>query len=464
MRLAANPDLSGIEGGYLFSEISERVARFRAEHPEKRVLDLGIGDISLPLSPHVADAMARASLSLASEEHFFGYGNAQGEPPLRRAIAKRYSERGVSLGEDEIFISDGAKCELGNILELFGDIEVAICEPCYPVYRDASRMAGKRIRTVSTDPESGFLPSPESLTDEPRLIYLCSPNNPTGAVFSYELLKKWVDFALGSGSVIVFDVAYEAFITDGSLPHSIYEIDGANGCAIEVGSFSKMAGFTGVRCGWTVVPRHLTCENGRPLHDLRLRWQGSRYGGASRISQAGALASLSEIGRRECEKNIAHYMENARLIADFLEHLGIPFTGGKNAPYLWLKCPENMRSWELFDLLLNNFGIVGTPGSGFGGAWDERGVANKRPKNVEKNLENINNIPQNAGKNLENPSNSPKNAGKNLENTNNSPQNAGKNLESPNNNPKNAGEGFFRLSAFASRSDITAAAQLLTRN
>ena len=298
-----------------------------------------------------------------------GYGDTQGLLELREAISERYSSLGARIGADEIFISDGAKSDLGNIFELFGDVTALICEPTYPVYADAALMSRKRIKILPCGAESSFLPSPDELEREPYVIFLCSPNNPTGTVLDKNSLKKWVDFALFSGSVIIFDAAYESFISGGELPRSIYEIDGAENCAIEVCSLSKMAGFTGVRCGWTVVPR--ACKSGgASLHSLWARRQSTKFNGASYISQIGALAALSDEGKRQNAENIAYYMENARLLGEFLEGRGIEYFGGAHAPYLWLKCPRGMDSWGFFDHLLKNAGVVGTPGAGFGASGE----------------------------------------------------------------------------------------------
>lgn len=370
MNIKLNRGFKNLKNSYLFSEIAARVNAFKREKPERKVISLGIGDVTLPLAPCVASAMASAAQSLGTRDGFVGYGDTQGLLKLRDAISERYLSLGARIGADEIFISDGAKSDLGNIFELFGDVTALICEPTYPVYSDAALMSGKRVKIMPCGAENDFLPSPDGLEREPYVIFLCSPNNPTGTVLDKNSLKKWVDFALCSGSVIIFDAAYESFIAGGELPRSIYEIDGAENCAIEVCSLSKMAGFTGVRCGWTVVPR--ACKSGGvSLHSLWARRQSTKFNGASYISQIGALAALSEEGMRQNAENIAYYMGNASLLAEFFEDRGIEFWGGTHAPYLWFRCPSGLNSWGFFDHLLKNAGIVGTPGAGFGASGEE---------------------------------------------------------------------------------------------
>ena len=360
MRIKVNENFKLLTKNYLFEEIDLRVAKFKAQNPQREVISLGIGDVSLPLSQTVVRAMAECCEELGRAESFLGYGSSCGEMKLRQAIVKRYEKRNIELDVDEIFVSDGAKSDLGGICDLLSDNEIVICDPVYPVYHDTNVMCGRRIRFLLASPENGFLPSPAELENKPYVIYLCSPNNPTGACFSKKALKNWVDFALESGSLIIFDAAYEAFITDGALPHSIFEIENAKYCAIEVCSFSKSAGFTGVRCGWTVVPKKST------LNEVYARRQATKFGGASRIAQRGALAALSGAGEEECAENVKYYTENAKILADFLKSEGISFVGGENAPYLWLKCPFEMSSWQFFDFLLKNAGVVGVPGVGFG--------------------------------------------------------------------------------------------------
>lgn len=369
MNIKLNRGFSNLGSAYLFSEIAARVNAFKHENPTVKVISLGIGDVTLPLAPCVVTAMRNAAEHLGTRDGFVGYGDTQGLLELRDAISERYSSLGARIGADEIFISDGAKSDLGNIFDLFGDVTALICEPTYPVYADAALMSRKRIKILPCGAESSFLPSPDGLEREPFIIFLCSPNNPTGTVLDKKSLKKWVDFALCSGSLIIFDAAYESFISGGELPRSIYEVDGAENCAIEVCSLSKMAGFTGVRCGWTVVPR--ACKSGgASLRSLWARRQSTKFNGASYISQIGALAALSDGGKRQNAENIAYYMENARLLGEFLEGRGIEYFGGAHAPYLWLKCPRGMDSWEFFDHLLKKAGVVGTPGAGFGASGE----------------------------------------------------------------------------------------------
>ena len=364
MRIQLNENFKNLEPNYLFADIARRVKEYSMKNPSKQVISLGIGDVSLPLIPSVAKEMARASMELSTAEGFVGYGDTLGLADLRHAIAERYGARGVRLDADEIFINDGAKSDLGNICDILGDNEVAICDPVYPVYLDSNIISGRRVKFLEANEQNGFLPSPDTLKNQPTVVYLCSPNNPTGTVFSKSQLKSWVDFARSSGSLIIFDAAYESFITDSSLPHSIFEIEGARECSIEICSFSKFAGFTGVRCGWCAIPRELE------LYPLWKRRQNTKFNGASYISQRGALASLRDFGARGCARNIEYYMANAKKIASFLRKKQIFFVGGENAPYLWFKTPLNMSSWQFFDYLLNKAQLVGTPGVGFGRAGE----------------------------------------------------------------------------------------------
>lgn len=365
MKININENFLRLNEKYLFSEINERVNAFKASGAGERIISLGIGDVSRPLAPSVASAMAETSRRMATQEGFKGYGDCCGELALREAISSKYAKRGVGLLPSEIFISDGAKSDLGNINDLLGDNETVICAPVYPVYFDSSVISGRRIRLLESNKENGFLPTPKELEKKPYVIYLCSPNNPSGAVLDRDMLRKWVNFALESGSLIVFDAAYEAYISDPTLPHSIFEIEDAIECAIEVCSFSKSAGFTGVRCGWTAIPSQ------NPLHKLWKRRQSTKFNGASYVSQMGAFAALSPQGEMENFQNIAYYMENARLLAEFLERKKIFFVGGVNAPYLWFECPKKMSSWQFFDYLLEKAQVVGTPGVGFGTCGEE---------------------------------------------------------------------------------------------
>lgn len=360
MKILLNENFRNLESNYLFAEIARRVEIFKEKNSSTRVISLGIGDVSLPISNFVANEMARASLELATKEGFVGYGDTNGSKILRNAISERYKARKIDILWDEVFISDGAKSDLGNICDVLGDNEILIFDPVYPVYFDSNVISGRKIRLINATPENNFLPSPEGLKNKPFVIYLCSPNNPTGAVFSRKMLEKWVNFALLSGSLIIFDAAYEGFIRDENLPRSIFEIEGSKGCAIEICSFSKSAGFTGIRCGWTIIPKD------SPLHALWKRRQNTKFNGASYIAQRGAIAFLSEKICEQSVKSVEQYMNNAQKIMSFLKKKDIFFVGGENAPYLWLKIPDGMMSWQFFDRLLCETGVVGTPGVGFG--------------------------------------------------------------------------------------------------
>ena len=302
-------------------------------------------------------------------ETFHGYGAEQGEPFLREAIAGYYAKRDLKIDPDDIFISDGAKSDLGDLCDLFdADNTVLLPNPVYPVYFDTSIMSGRRVRFLNGTKENGFLPMPDE-NEKADILYLCSPNNPTGAVYTREQLAVWVQYALAQGAVLLFDAAYESYISDPSLPHSIYEIEGAERCAIEINSLSKMAGFTGVRCGWTIVPRTLRLD-GASLHDMWLRRMSTKYNGTSYIIQKAAAAVFTDAGQRAVHEDIAYYMGNARILKSALTKAGIWSTGGENAPYIWFQAPNGLGSWECFDLLLNQYGIAGTPGAGFGTAGE----------------------------------------------------------------------------------------------
>ena len=359
-----NDNYCRLNESYLFSEIAHRVAAFSAKNPEKKIIKMGIGDVTRPLCPAVVQAMQAAAGEMGCADTFRGYGPEQGYDFLRGSIRSYYDGFGVALSEDEIFVSDGAKSDLGNILDIFSrDNSVLIPDPVYPVYVDTNVMDGRHIIYADADESNGFLPMPGG--ERADIIYICSPNNPTGAAYSREQLKAWVDFALESGSVILFDAAYESFIDDPSVPHSIYEIEGAKGCAVEFCSLSKTAGFTGTRCGYTVVPDALEFGGVR-LNKLWLRRQTTKFNGVSYIVQRGAQAVFTTEGQAQTKANIAYYRENARIITAALDGMGIYYTGGKNSPYVWMKCPGGMDSWQFFDSLLERSGIVGTPGAGFG--------------------------------------------------------------------------------------------------
>ena len=360
-----NRHYADLKDSYLFYHIAQKTKAYLAEHPGAHLYRLGIGDVSLPLCGAVIRALHEAVDDQSDKDRFHGYMPECGAPFLREAIAAHYRKRGTSLDDDEVFVSSGASDELGDILDLFDRQSSAlIMEPAYPAYVDANVMAGRRILHLSSGEENGFLPEPceEARAD---LLYICSPNNPTGAAFSREKLARWVDFANENGSVILFDAAYEAFIEDETVPHSIFEIDGAKTCAIEICSLSKTAGFTGTRLGYTVISKALV-RSGMRFNDMWVRNRTTKTNGVSYIIQKGGAAVFTEEGQCQIRENILVYKRNARVLMDVLDALGIWYCGGKNAPYIWLKCPGGMGSWEFFDRLLTEAQIVGTPGEGFG--------------------------------------------------------------------------------------------------
>ncbi|MDR3209934.1 MAG: LL-diaminopimelate aminotransferase [Oscillospiraceae bacterium] len=356
-----------LKDSYLFKTIAQKVSEYKAANPGADIVRLGIGDVTRPLAPAVVRAMEKASRELGDAATFRGYDDGGvGYDFLRGAIAGYYGAKGVAVSQDEIIVSDGAKSDLGNLLDIFADDATALIpDPVYPAYVDTNTMNGRTILFADGSEANGFLPMPDgSVTCD--VIYLCSPNNPTGAVYTREQLQKWVDYALKIGAVIFFDAAYEAFVTDKSLPTSIFEIDGARKCAIEICSFSKIAGFTGVRCGYTVVPRELESADGVSLLKLWRRRQTTKFNGVSYITQRGAEAVFTPEGLAQCRESIAYYLDNAKILGATLEQLGIRYRGGENSPYIWLKCPDGMGSWDYFDYLLNTHSLVGTPGAGFG--------------------------------------------------------------------------------------------------
>lgn len=360
-----NKEYANLKPSYLFRDVAQRRKAYEQAHPDKKVISLGIGDVTRPLPEAVVAAAKRAAEEMAHAETFRGYSPDQGYDFLREAIRAYYAEQGVELGLDEIFVSDGAKSDVGNLSELFdASITALVPDPVYPVYVDSNIMAGRRVIYAPASAENGFLPAPPAGTHA-DLIYICSPNNPTGAAYDFDGLKAWVDYANGEGAVIIYDAAYEAFITTGDLPHSIYQIPGAKTCAIEVCSLSKTAGFTGVRCGYTIVPLALE-RDGVKLHSMWLRRQSTKFNGVSYIVQRMAEAAFSPEGRAQALANLDYYRENARILGDVLTRHGITYFGGKSSPYLWLRCPEGMGSWEFYDALLSECQIVGTPGAGFG--------------------------------------------------------------------------------------------------
>lgn len=354
-----------LEDSYLFSTVARKQREYQQAHPEKKVIRLSIGDVTLPLAPVVIKAMEDAVKEMGSKATFRGYGPEQGYDFLREAVQAYYQGHGVSLDVDEIFISDGAKSDLGNLLDIFSlDNTVMIPNPVYPVYQDTNIMLGRQVIYAEAGEENGFLPLPDPAV-KADIVYLCSPNNPTGAVYSREQLAAWVDYAKKNDAVILYDAAYECFIRDDETPHSIFEIKGAKECAIEVCSFSKTAGFTGTRCGYTVVPMALV-SGGTPLNHLWLRRQTTKFNGVPYIVQRGAAAVFTEEGQMQVREAVDYYRENAKIMVDGMKKMGIWFTGGVNSPYIWMKCPGGRTSWEFFDYLLENAGVVGTPGSGFG--------------------------------------------------------------------------------------------------
>jgi len=360
-----NTNALTLEENYLFSEVAKRIRAFQEANPDRPVRKLSIGDVTRPLSSVITDAMKQAAEEMHRAETFRGYGDEQGEPFLRQAIAAYYAKRGTHVDAADIFVGDGAKSDLGNLCDLFdADNSVLLPNPVYPVYYDTSIMSGRRVQFLGGTLENGFLPTPDPAISA-DIIYLCSPNNPTGAVYNRAQLEEWVAYAKQQGAVILFDAAYESYIRDPSLPHSIYEIDGAEECAIEINSLSKMAGFTGVRCGWTVVP-HTLMQGEISLHLLWKRRTATKYNGTSYIVQRAAEAVFTDAGQSAVRQDIAYYMENAEIIKAALTAAGISSVGGDNAPYVWMHCPNGMDSWACFDHLLNRHAIAGTPGAGFG--------------------------------------------------------------------------------------------------
>jgi len=360
-----NPNYLKLQDGYLFSRINQKINEYLASHQGADIIRLGIGDVTLPLAPAVVDAMQRALAEMGCAETFRGYADEYGYLFLRQAICQYYTAKHVQLHADEIFISDGAKSDLGNILDIFeSGSTVLIPNPVYPVYVDTNIMAGNNIIYMNGNAENNFLPMPDAKV-KADIIYLCSPNNPTGAVYNHEQLAAWVAYATQNDAVILFDSAYEIFVQDKDLPTSIYQIEGAKKCAIEFCSFSKTAGFTGTRCGYTIVPHELI-RQGTPLNKLWLRRQTTKFNGVSYVVQRGAEAVFSEKGMMQIKENIHYYLQNAEIISKTLTNLHVWHTGGKNAPYIWLKCPNGMSSWDFFDDLLDKANVVGTPGAGFG--------------------------------------------------------------------------------------------------
>lgn len=359
-----NQNFENMPQNYLFAEVTNRTNAYTQKNPDKKLLRMGIGDVSIPLSPIAVKAMKEAAEELGTKEGFRGYPPSEGYAFLREAIAAYYKTLGAQVDASEVFVNDGAKSDAGNIGDLFDiDNTVLLPDPVYPVYVDSNLMAGRRIIYANGNEENGFLPMPD-YSQRADIIYMCSPNNPTGAVYTKEGLKAWVDYANETGAVILFDAAYEAFITDPALPRSILCIEGAKTCAIEICSLSKTAGFTGVRCGYTVIPSALVRQS-KKLSSLWLRRQSTKFNGVSYVVQRGAQAVFTKEGYAQCMEAIAYYKENAAIMGETIGRFTSYF-GGAHSPYIWLKCPGNAKSWEYFDYLLNDLQIVGTPGAGFG--------------------------------------------------------------------------------------------------
>lgn len=366
-----NENYLNLKESYLFAEINHRVKAYQEANPDKKIIRLGIGDVTLPIGSKMIEQLHEGVDAMASSDTFKGYGPEQGYDFLRNAIVDYYKRNGVDCIEpDEVFVSDGAKSDTGNITDLFAqDNVILIPDPVYPVYVDTNIMNGRNITYIDANAENNFLPMPDH-SFHADVIYICSPNNPTGAAYNREQLKEWVDYALANDAIILYDSAYECFITDETLPRSIFAIEGARKCAIEFCSLSKTAGFTGTRCGYTIVPKDLkfAASNGKEM-SLNAMWnrrQTTKFNGVSYIVQKGAAAAFSVEGMAQCKANIKYYQENAKIIAEGLAKKNIRYFGGVNSPYIWFECPNNMESWDFFDYLLKNAQVVGTPGAGFG--------------------------------------------------------------------------------------------------
>ena len=362
--MKVNKNFDNLVPNYLFAEIAKRVNEYCAANPDKKVIKLGIGDVTLPLPKIATDAIKKGADDLTNKDTFKGYPDYEGYEFVRQAVSDYYATFGVKVDASEIMITDGAKSDSGNIGDIFDkDNTVLVTDPVYPVYVDSNIMAGRKIIYADSNEANGFAAMPDENV-KADIIYLCSPNNPTGSAYSYDELKKWVDYANKNDAVIIYDAAYEAFITDDS-PRSIFAVEGARTCAIELCSLSKTAGFTGTRCGYTVIPKELE-RDGKNIYKLWYRREATKFNGVSWPVQCAAAAVLSKEGQKQFKENISYYQENAKIIAGAMDELGIYYTGGKNSPYIWLKCPNGMSSWEFFDYLLENANVVGTPGEGFG--------------------------------------------------------------------------------------------------
>lgn len=364
MKIRINENFLNIQENYLFSDINKRVTEYKKKNPNSDIIRLGIGDVTLPLPELIVSAMRDASEEMLKKETFKGYPPEYGYDFLKSMIKDYYQRNSVIIDLEDIFVSDGAKSDLGNLVDIFGDNDIYIPNPVYPVYLDSNIMSGRRVHYIIGNEENGFLPTPKGLDSKPKIIYLCSPNNPTGATYDYYGLKEWVDYALKTESLIIYDAAYEAFIVDNS-PRSIYLIPNAKYVAIEVSSLSKMAGFTGVRCGYTIIPMELKA-NDISINKLWKRRQATKFNGVSYPVQKAAERALSKEGVEASKKNLEIYKENAKLLCELFDRKGIWYSGGINSPYIWLKCPKGMKSFEFFDFLLDKANVVGTPGVGFG--------------------------------------------------------------------------------------------------
>lgn len=359
-----NHNYDNLVPNYLFAEIAKRTNKFIAENPDKKVIKLGIGDVTLPLAPVVIEAFKKGIDELGCKETFKGYPDYEGYEFVRKAVADYYASFGVAVDKDEILINDGAKSDTGNFGDIFSDDNIVlVTDPVYPVYVDSNIMAGRKIVLAPATKENGFCAMPDESVHA-DIIYLCSPNNPTGSAYTAEQLKVWIDYAIKNDAIILYDCAYEAFITD-DCPRSIFAIEGARQCAIEFCSLSKTAGFTGTRCGYTVIPKELE-RDGHNIYKLWYRREATKFNGVSYPVQCAAAAVFSEEGQKQIKENLSYYKENAKIISSALDELGVYYTGGKNSPYIWLECPNGMGSWEFFDYLLENANVVGTPGEGFG--------------------------------------------------------------------------------------------------
>ena len=362
--MKVNKNFDNLVPNYLFADIAKRVNEYCKANPDKKVIKLGIGDVTLPIPQIAVDAMKKGAEDLGNKETFKGYPDYEGYEFVRKAVADYYATFGVKIAPSEVLITDGAKSDSANIQDIFDkDNTVLVTDTVYPVYVDSNIMAGREIIYADSKEENGFAAMPDDSV-KADIIYLCSPNNPTGSAYSYDQLKAWVDYANKNDAIIIYDAAYEAFITDDS-PRSIFAVEGARTCAIELCSLSKTAGFTGTRCGYTVIPKELE-RDGKNIYQMWYRREATKFNGVSWPVQCAAAAVLSEEGQKQFKENIKYYQENAKIISSAMDELGIYYTGGKNSPYIWLKCPNGMGSWEFFDYLLENANVVGTPGEGFG--------------------------------------------------------------------------------------------------